>query len=190
MDASDVRTITIDDEIYLRTFVESDTTAVLKTVRDNYEHLRTFMEWAKPDYSLSDAEEFINKSVSERAENRTLNFGMFRGDKLIGTIGFAKFDHYAKVAEIGYWISQDEEGKGIMSRACRSLLDLAFGELGMNRVQIRCASANTRSAAIPEKLGFLKEGVQRRHIVRNGITYDFAIYGLLSSEWLSEGGAY
>ena len=184
---SSTKKIGIDEDVYLRPFTEADTNAVFETVRDNYDHLRTFMEWAKPDYSITDAEEFINKAVAERAENKSLNFGIFRGEKLIGTIGFAKFDHFAKVTEIGYWISKDEQGKGIMSRACRALIDLAFGELDMNRIQIRCASANTRSAAIPEKLGFLKEGLQRRHVVRNGITYDFAIYGLLASEWRAEG---
>jgi ribosomal-protein-serine acetyltransferase len=102
---------------------------------------------------------------------------------MIGTIGFGTFDMGARVTEIGYWIDGAEEGKGIMSRATEKLLELAFEHLGMNRVQIRCADANTRSAAIPQKFGFVQEGRQRRHVIRDGKIYDFLIFGLLRDEW-------
>lgn len=183
MDASQVTSVQIDDEICLRPFVADDALHVFNAVARNYGHLRTFMEWAKPDYSLADAEDFVTRTVIERADNMSLNFGIFRAGKLIGTIGYASFDHEAKVAEIGYWIDRDEEGKGIVGNACKRLLEMAFNEFGLNRVQIRCASGNVRSAAIPERFAFKKEGVQREHVMRDGIIYDFVIYGLLASEW-------
>ncbi len=183
MNDSKVKEIKIDDDLRLRPFAESDAETVLESVSRNYEHLRTFMEWAKPDYSISDAREFVTKAVSEASQNKSLNFGIYRADKFIGTIGFVEFDHDAKVTEIGYWIDKDEEGKGIVVTACGLLLDLAFTKLGMNRVQIRCVAANTRSLAIPERLGFVKEGVQRQHVIRNGAIFDFLIYGLLAAEW-------
>lgn len=40
------------------------------------------MEWAKPDYSISDAREFVTKAVAEATENKSLNFGIFRDDQL------------------------------------------------------------------------------------------------------------
>ena len=175
----------IDDEIELRQWTASDAEVVYHLVRRNYDHLRTFMEWIKPDHSLIDYQEFIDREILGTAENKSLGFGIFRGKSLIGTIGMINFDHDARVTEIGYWIDATEEGKGIVSRACELLIDFAFRELGMNRIQIRCATANLRSAAIPERFGFTKEGVQRQHVLRNGKLLDFAIYGLLAFEWRS-----
>ncbi|MFL6373744.1 MAG: GNAT family N-acetyltransferase [Pyrinomonadaceae bacterium] len=187
----DNRTLALElaGEVWMRPIKETDTTAILELVRTNYDHLRTFMEWAKPDYGRRDAEEWIARSIVGDRDGSQLNFGIFRATTLIGTIGFAAFDHGAKVTEIGYWIDASEQGKGIVSRATEKLLELAFERLGMNRVQIRCASGNLRSAAIPEKLGFKKEGVQRQHVMRDGKIYDFLIFGLLREEWLSRPNA-
>lgn len=167
----------------MRPVRESDIDAVLDIVTRNYEHLRTFMEWAKPDYSRKAADEWVSRAAVRKSESDPLNFCIFRGDRMIGTIGFGYFDPDPKVTEIGYWIDASEQGKGITGEATRKLLDLAFRDLGMNRVQIRCADANVRSAAIPRRLGFVEEGRQRQHVFRDGKVYDFLIFGLLRDEW-------
>lgn len=174
----------VDDEIELRHWAESDAEIVYESVKRNYDHLRTFMEWVKPDHSLIDYEKFIEREINgTKEENERLGFGIFRGSRLIGTIGMINFDHDARTTEIGYWIDAAEEGKGIVSKACEILIDFVFRELGMNRIQIRCAAPNVRSAAIPERFGFTKEGTQRQHVLRDGKLMDFVTYGLLASEW-------
>ena len=181
------RKFRIGEEAELRQWTKSDAETVFEAAKKNYEHLQTFMEWIKPDHSLDDYQKFVDSEIAGSADMKSLGFGIFSHSELIGSIGFAYFDDAAKVTEIGYWIAATEEGKGIITKACQILIDFAFNDLGMNRVQIRCATANSRSAAIPERLGFTKEGVQRLHIIRNGKLYDFAIYGLLASEWQKAG---
>lgn len=173
----------LDNGIVLREFLPQDAEAVFEAVTRNYDHLKAFMHWASPDYSLRLAEEFIEQAQANRQDRKTLGIGIFRGDKLIGATGFVNFDWLAMKAEIGYWIAQDEEGKGIISSACRMLLDFAFNELKMNRIEIRCSSENARSSAIPKRLGFQKEGLLRQSEFRNGRLHDFEVYGLLASEW-------
>jgi len=141
------------------------------------------MSWVKPDHSEAEVKAWVDRSSAARVEKAGLAFGIFRGDEFIGAIGMDAFDYGPQATEFGYWIDAGEEGKGIISRGTAALIDLAFNELDMNRVQIRCATANTRSAAVPERLGFVKEGVQRQAIIRDGKLYDFAIYGLLAAEW-------
>jgi ribosomal-protein-serine acetyltransferase len=97
-----------------------------------------------------------------------------------------KFSWHARRTELGYWIAQNEEGKGTISKACKLLIDYAFAELDLNRIEIRCSVENTRSAAIPERLGFTLEGVLRQSHMRNGRLHDFSIYGLLRSEWCAD----
>lgn len=173
----------LDSEIVLREFKPTDAEAVFRTVTENHEHLRVFMHWIVPDYSLLSARQFIAEAIAARSERRNLGLAIFRNDRFIGSIGFTTFDWLANATEIGYWIAKDEEGKGIVSRSVELLIDHAFSELGMNRIEIRCSAENIRSAAIPERLGFKREGVLRQSQFRNGKLHDFIVFGLLKSEW-------
>ena len=70
-----------------------------------------------------------------------------------------------------------------MTMACRAVLDYAFGELGLNRVEIWCAVDNARSRAIPERLGFTHEGTTRQSQWLSDHHVDEAVYGRLASDW-------
>ena len=173
----------LDDKLTLRTFIDVDAATVFETVWRDREHLQPFMHWMTPDYDLASAEEFIERSKKAIAEKSGQGFGIFRDEEFIGSIGFVYFDWKTRKTEIGYWIDKEDEGKGIVSSACRTLIDYAFDDLSMNRIEIRCSATNARSAAIPERFGFTKEGVLRQSEWRNGQLHDFNVYGLLASEW-------
>lgn len=173
----------VRDDIMLRTFREGEAEMVYEVVDRNRDHLQTFMHWMTPEYSLESAKEFIARATSRTADDQGFGYGIFQGERLLGSIGFVSFDWKARKTEIGYWIDKAEEGKGIISASCAMLIDHAFDELGMNRIEIRCSAENARSAAIPERFGFKKEGVLRESEFRNGRLQDFVVYGLLSDEW-------
>ena len=173
----------ISDEIQLRRFQHDDADEIFAAVVRNLEHLKPFMHWATPEYSLDSAREFIENSVRSAEVRKSLGLGIFKRGEFIGSIGFVKFDWTAQKTEVGYWIDKSEEGKGIISGACKELITYAFGELEMNRIEIRCATDNSRSAAIPERFGFKKEGILRQSEFRNGRLHDFFIFGLLAGEW-------
>jgi ribosomal-protein-serine acetyltransferase len=176
-------TFRIGDDILLREFREGDAPAIFACVKANREHLGEYMAWMKPNYSMVDAREFVAQSIVDTRAKVSLNFGIFCGDRFIGTIGFSSFDKPAGATEIGYWIDRGEQGKGIVSRACEMLIDHAFNELKLNRIQICCAAENVRSSAIPERFGFRKEGCLRQSVFRNGKLHDFLVFGLLASQW-------
>lgn len=170
-------------DVQLREFEPGDAELVYEAVIRNLDHLKPFMHWITPDYSLESAKAFIEQNRLSRDERKSLGFGMFRTEKLIGSIGFTYFDWIAMKTEIGYWIDRTDEGKGIVTQACRLLVAFAFSELDMNRIEIRCAVSNLRSSAIPKRLGFTREGLLRQSEYRDGRLHDFEIYGLLRSEW-------
>ena len=188
MDAFAMTEFLLDDGIVLRRFRPDDAGTVYRVVADDLEHLRVYMHWAVPGYSLNSATEFIEASMAAAEENKSLGFGIFDGEQFIGSVGFVNFDHLARRTEIGYWIASRFEGKGIVTRCCRRLIEHAFNELGLNRIEIRCAVENVRSAAVARRLGFTREGVLRQSEMRNGRLLDFEIYGLLAGEWLPSGG--
>lgn len=172
----------LEDGIILRAWSEDDIDLAFEAVIRNRDHLQTFMHWMPPNYSLESAQRFLTDSIAARRDRKNLGLGIFRGDDLLGSIGFVTFHWVSRKTEIGYWIDKAYEGKGIITKATRRLIEYAFDELDMNRVEIHCSSENERSAAVPERLGFTKEGVLRQAEFRNGKLHDFNIYGLLAED--------
>jgi RimJ/RimL family protein N-acetyltransferase len=77
------------------------------------------------------------------------------------------------------------QGRGYGAEALRLALQFAFQELNLHRVQLTVFSYNLRAIALYEKLGFMREGVYREHLQRDGKRHDMYLYGLLCDEWLS-----
>lgn len=156
-------------------------------VRDNLEHLRPWMPWATDSYSIESAREWIQRALNEFAEQGMFNAVILYNEKPAGTIGFHNLDTANRSAHIGYWISKDHEGKGIITRCCQVLIDYLFDVMKLNRIQINCNVENVRSRAIPERLGFKLEGIQRQAEFINGRFGDWAIYSILKEEWKANG---
>ena len=88
-------------------------------------------------------------------------------------------DAARRSVEIGYWLREEQQGKGIMAAAVRTLCDLAFGEMGMRRVEIRCGTGNLPSNRIPQRLGFLRSHVEAQgEQLSDGEWIDLNVYVL------------
>ncbi|MBE1553845.1 GNAT family N-acetyltransferase [Sporosarcina limicola] len=83
---------------------------------------------------------------------------------------------------IGFRLSPEFEGKGIVIRCANELIKYAFDRLDLNRIEISCAEDNFRSRALPEKRGFIKEGILRDHYYLNGDVHNLVVYSLLKSD--------
>ena len=70
-----------------------------------------------------------------------------------------------------------------MTRATKTLIDFAFNNLNLNRVQFSCAVDNKKSCAIPERLGFKKEGIARQAEWLYDHFVDWQQYSLLKDDW-------
>lgn len=173
----------VENEILLRPLIEGDAEEIFEVVSANLEHLHTFLHWATADYTLESAREFIKSAQIDAEENKRQGLGIFLKEKFIGSIGFVKLNWVSKSTEIGYWIAKDFEGRGIVTKSCRDLINYAFEKLEMNRIEIRCATENVRSCAIAEKLNFKLEGILRQSQWRHERFFDMAIYGMLREEW-------
>ena len=111
--------------------------------------------------------------------------GIWQQEALVGVVGFNQFSWGPRCGEMGYWLDEQQQGAGIMTRCCRALLEHAFTDLDLNRVEIRCAVDNAPSRAIPERLSFQLEGQLRQAEWIYDRFVDHAIYGLLAEEYKS-----
>ncbi|WP_334301100.1 GNAT family N-acetyltransferase [Alkaliphilus sp. B6464] len=92
-------------------------------------------------------------------------------------------DSTNKSTSIGYWLGEGHQGKGIMTKVTKALVEYIFTELNLNRVEIRCAENNYKSRAIPERLGFTKEGTLRETEWLYDHYVNHIVYGMVASQW-------
>jgi ribosomal-protein-serine acetyltransferase len=109
-------------------------------------------------------------------------FVIIDNDKVIGRIGVYKIDCQNKIGEIGYWLAENSQGKGIMQKSIRAIIDFCFTVLKLNRVEIKCATENIKSKNIPEKFNFTKEGVIRQGELLYDKYVDLILYSLLKTD--------
>jgi ribosomal-protein-alanine N-acetyltransferase len=88
-------------------------------------------------------------------------------------------DVYRKTAILGYWLSEELWGKGIVSEAVKLVTNYAFTQLDLIRLQASVYSKNPASMRVLEKAGYQKEGVMRNAVIKNGVVMDEHLYAIL-----------
>jgi len=167
----------VGDDLELRSLDETEAEVLFSLVDSNRQHLGEWLPWVDTNNTVTDSLEFIRSSAGRLA------CGVWHRGKMAGVIGFHEIDWVNRKASIGYWLAAAFQGRGIITGACRAVVEHAISTLGLNRLEILCAVENTRSRAIPERLGFIEEGVLQEALWLYDRYVDVAIYGLLASEW-------
>ena len=173
----------LQDGVELRLLEERHAAAVFATVNQERAYLRQWLPWVDTTVTEDDSLTFIRASLEQFASNRGFAAGIWNRECLVGVIGTHRINWLARSVELGYWIAQEHQGKGIVSDACRAVITHAFREWDLHRVQIRCAAGNAKSCAIPRRLGFVHEGTVREAELVNGKYLDLHIFGILDREW-------
>ena len=177
--------IRVDDEIELRLNELRYAEAYHELIIRNLDHLRTWMPWAALEQTAESTRTYMREVMHQFAEGVGLPTTLWYQGKLAGSLGFPRMSWEQRLAEIGYWLDQELQGRGIITRACRTLVTYAFEEYGLNKVEIHAAAGNAPSRAVAERLEFVQEGVVRQIEWLSGIPHDMIIYGKLASEWRS-----
>lgn len=158
--------IDIGDGFLLTRAGPGDEQWIAAAVAQSFDHLHPWMEWATPDRISVDAQADRLPRVEndwERGAEYQYLVRQGRDPRVLGSAGLMRRDagrDGVRTWEIGYWIHVDWCGRGLATRAARALSDLALRFVETEAVVIRCDEANTASAAIPPKLGFVLDRVE------------------------------
>lgn len=176
--------IKVNDTLSLKLRHVEDAEALYALVDVNRDHLRPWFPWVDTTLSADDSKKFIEKCQEDFAQKKAADFGVWYEGKCVGSMGFHTIRQNHQWAEIGYWLSKDSTGKGVMTECVKAMINYGFNDLGLHRIQIKCDADNLKSKAIPERLGFILEGT-RRECRKNedGSFSDEFIYGILRTEW-------
>ncbi len=173
----------LGDGLELALLREHHAEEVFRLMDLNRERLRQWLPWVDRTHSAEQPREFIVSCLGQYERREALNAGIFQEGQFIGSIGVHKIDTLNRNTSMGYWLDAAHEGTGMMTRACRAMVTYAFTEYQLHRMEIRCGTGNTKSCAIPRRLGFEREGVVREAQWVGGRFLDLVIWGMLAREW-------
>ena len=178
--------IAVDDGIELRPLRLEDAEPVYYLVEANRQRLQEWLPWVPSMQSAADEAAFIRAGQADLESGAGLSCAITVDRAIVGTIG-ASIRAANRSAEIGYWVGDGHEGRGIVTRSARALTTFLVTDLDLHRVVIRAATENVRSRAVPERLGFVHEGTQRHAEILNGDFFDLEVYSMLAPEWPTNG---
>jgi len=172
----------VNDKILLKELGLKDVVAIFNTIDTEREYLGKWLPFVELTKDVSYTRTFVENYID--AEERDLTCAIYYETEFVGIIGLKDTDYDNLKTEIGYWLSESYQGKGIITQSCKALINYAFEELNLNRIQIKAADGNLKSCAIPERLGFIKEGIERDGELHSYGFVDLVIFGLLKKDWL------
>ena len=172
--------------LVLRPLAETDVGELYALVNANRAELARWMPWAAGQ-TLAATGDFIRATIEQEADDRGFQVGLVVDGAIAGVAGFHGIERSDRSTTIGYWLAAPYQGRGLMTASVRALVDHAFDEWRLHRVELRAAPGNRRSRALAERLGFREEGLLRE-AERFGDEYrDLVVYAVLVSEWRRRG---
>jgi ribosomal-protein-serine acetyltransferase len=171
--------ISINHHIYLELIAPKHAQGIFDIADSNRQHLRKWLPWVDNMHDVDFIHSFVKGAIQRHEQGSERAFVIIKNDAIIGRIGVHKMDNPNKIGEIGYWIAENEQGKGIIKQSCKAMIEYAFTDLGLNRIEIKCGTGNIESQRIPEKLGFVQEGIIRQGEWLHGAFIDLKLYSLL-----------
>lgn len=175
--------IQVSESIKLKQIDISDANDIFNTMDAQREYLGKWLPFVAITKGVGDSEEFIKSILNSPDEKKDCVFVIHYHGKFVGIIGFKDTDKLNRKTELGYWLSEPYQKKGIITESVKSLIIFAFEELDINRIQIKCAVGNLPSKSIPKKLGFKFEGIERDGELLTGkIFTDLEVYSKLRND--------
>ncbi|QHJ69845.1 GNAT family N-acetyltransferase [Planococcus halotolerans] len=145
-----------------------------------------FMPW-QAHQTTDDTREFIGIIRKGYEDNKKLTWAIeLKGEKkMIGTIDFVSWLQKRQRSEVGYTLSHHYWGQGLMLEAAETLIDFGFRKMDLIKVEAPIMLDNKQSQRVAEKLGMIREGVLRKHMIIKGEFVDLAMYAVLKEEFYS-----
>ena len=174
---------TINEGLELRLISRQNSKELLALIEFNREHLRQWHPWVDGVRTISEVEQAIESWHRRQANKEGVHAGIWADGRFCGMINFLTIDWSNRWAALSYWLDEAHQGHGIMTACCHAMICHGFNTWGLNRITIECAPENTRSCAIPERLGFKLDGVVRGIEWLHDRYVNHAMYGLLRSDY-------
>lgn len=164
---------------YLEALKTHHANELFELIHSSRRHLHPWLPWLQKIHSPHDTEVFIQRLTTERGPQ----FVIKTEERICGGMGFYFFDQQGGLATLGYWLGEEYTGQGLASDAIKSACYYGFNELGLERIEIRCALNNIPSRTLAENLGFYLDGEVHNAEWLTDRYVDHACYSMLKEEF-------
>lgn len=162
---------------------------IFDMVETNRGHLRAWLPFVDRMLSVDFAINFVKGTRERNMLGVEYAFVIYENEEPVGRIGVYKVDLANQIGEIGYWIIEHKQGKGIITQACQTIIHFCFDTLNLNRIELKCGIENTRSMAIPLRFGFVREGIIHEGEWLHDRYIDLVLFALLKKTWKPSGAS-
>jgi ribosomal-protein-serine acetyltransferase len=174
----------VDDNIHLERIKQILATVIFSAIEENRSFLRKWLPFIDQTRKVSDTEGFIRSVLDKPFAERDEVYTIWYKGEFVGLIAYKDTDRFNCKTELGYWMVEKFQGNGIMTKAASKLIDFAFRNLNMNRVQIKVAVGNLKSSGIPKRLNFQFEGIERDGEKHYNRFLNLEVYSFLKKDWI------
>jgi len=157
---------------------------MLNLINSNRNFLNKYITFAENKNDLKNVSSFLREIASFNIGGQKFNLLIEYDGQLIGLIGFHRIDRANARAEIGYWMAEQYQGRGIMSMSLPIFLHYGFEALAINKVELLTLTDHHKNMKMVEGLGFVKEGMLKEHFFMFDSFQDVLVYRMLKSDFL------
>ncbi|MFG2332659.1 GNAT family N-acetyltransferase [Streptomyces sp. NPDC048604] len=163
----------------LRRWTPGDVQAVLTAFEDPVMSRQT----VEPITSRSAAERWLTDRTDQWASGAAYAFAVVdAADLVLGNVSVGAVNHRHGTGWVSYWTTPAARGRGVASRACRTLARWSFDDLGLFRLELGHRLDNPASCKVALAAGFAAEGIERRKLEYDGARYDVERHARLASD--------
>ena len=163
------RTIKVDKDTKLVILSPKDAKKLFDLTEENRDYLGKWLPWVDSTTNINDSYNFINNSLNERKQGKTLGFGIKYKGNLVGHISIMHVSDQGKTPDIGYWISSQFAGLGIMTKCVTSLTYYCFNKIDVQKINISAEITNFGSNKVAQKAGYKRLEKQE---IKDGRTFN------------------
>lgn len=146
------------------------------------------MSWCRPDLTIQEGRRWVEAQVTAFEARKAFEFVILAPDgRFVGGCGLNQIDEENHRANLGYWVRSSATGRGVATMAVRQLVQWAFTNTTLVRLEVVVSTENAASLRVAEKGGAVREGVLKKRLLLHGIWHDAVMLSFVRTGKLSPG---
>jgi RimJ/RimL family protein N-acetyltransferase len=167
-------------DVTIRPHAQDDAEALFEAAISSQAEVHRWLPWCHPDYRIEETREWVGRCTRAWAERTEYNFVIVDGSgTIVGGCGLNRLGGSHHAANLGYWVRTLATGRGVATTAVRLLVEFAFTETDLERLEIVASLENHASRRVAEKSGAIPEGVSHSRLSVHGKMHDAAVYAFV-----------
>ena len=172
--------------VSLRPYRLDDAAALHAAAIESVWEVRPFMPWCRPDLTVDAACTWIESQVSAFAAGRAFEFVIVAPNgRFFGSCGLTQIDDANHRANLGYWVRSSACGHGVATEAIQQLVQWAFKNTDLVRLEVVVSTQNAASLRAAEKSGAVREAILKKRLWLHGSWHDAVMLSFIRGEKLS-----